>query len=446
MCRVGPGPFGVCQAWACRAGPLASQSNTLDGKWTVNGSTSDGETRKHQLTQASVLLRPRRKRARRRLRPTNPRPRVSRIPPLPIDSPSIPRSRRASWCTKKSRALGLWHHRLVVYRSMASINVHNHEEAEDEDRLSLLPDDILLSILWRVGNVAMVARTRVLSKRWNNLPWLLQEFNLDVEDFLPIEGEDNIDPALSLTEIVDQAMASFDKASRSFLAAPHTTTITRLSLQIFLAASRRCHIGPLLCDAIDSGRLVDLDLAILDEKHSTEHADMLQQALLVDGFFSAYPGVLHCLTILFLKNARFATEHDINHLLFECCKQLEQLCLSCCDAGYRSVWRIDAPNSNLRVLDLRFSHLERLEVLCLPKLERLHVDSWLHSGSPLRIGSVPSLTELSLTCAATLAHREFYLSEILHGTTSIHTLTLGFRGEKVFSNSSFHESSWFCCC
>uniref|UniRef100_A0ACD5VA45 Uncharacterized protein n=1 Tax=Avena sativa TaxID=4498 RepID=A0ACD5VA45_AVESA len=266
---------------------------------------------------------------------------------------------------------------------MASINVHNHEEAEDEDRLSLLPDDILLSILWRVGNVAMVARTRVLSKRWNNLPWLLQEFNLDDEDFLPMEG-DNIDPALSLTEIVDQAMASFDKAARSFLAAPHTSTITRLSLQIFLAASRRCHIGPLLCDAIDSGTLVDLDLAILDEKHSIEHADMLQQALLVDGFFSAYLGVLHCLTSLYLKDARFATEHDINHLLFECCKKLEQLCLSCCDAGYRSVWRIDAPNSNLRVLDLRFSHLERLEVLCLPKLERLHVDSWQYVF-PLRI-------------------------------------------------------------
>ena len=64
------------------------------------------------------------------------------------------------------------------------------------------------------------------------------------------------------------------------------------------------------------------------------------------------------------------------------------------DVGDCSVWQINAPNSTLRVLEIYYSYLKRLEVLCLPKLEKLHWEMWVHYEPPLCLGSVPSLVEL----------------------------------------------------
>uniref|UniRef100_A0A453DHA7 F-box/LRR-repeat protein 15/At3g58940/PEG3-like LRR domain-containing protein n=1 Tax=Aegilops tauschii subsp. strangulata TaxID=200361 RepID=A0A453DHA7_AEGTS len=157
---------------------------------------------------------------------------------------------------------------------------------------------------------------------------------------------------------------------------------------------------------------------------------MLQKARDVDGFFSAYPNMLPCLTRLQLYNLRFA-EGDIHNVIFDCCKQLQHLSLDHCDAGDCSVWQIDAPNSSLRVLEVRYSYLKRLKVLCLPKLERLSWQAWMHCEAPLHFGSVPSLKELFLLCGAHLDHSGFSLSQLLDGATEIDTLTLNFQGEKL---------------
>ncbi|KAF7014482.1 hypothetical protein CFC21_028469, partial [Triticum aestivum] len=152
-----------------------------------------------------------------------------------------------------------------------------------------------------------------------------------------------------------------------------------------------------------------------------EHEFMLQQALAVAGFFTAYPCVFQCLTKLRLYNVRFA-ERDMQHLLFDSCKQLEQLFLFHCDVGDSSVWQINAPDSKLRILEVRMSCLKRIEVLCLPKLKHLYWDEWYCFEAPLRFGSVPSLKGLCLICCATIDHQEFCLSQVLHGTRNIHTL------------------------
>ncbi|XBI53230.1 hypothetical protein VPH35_035477 [Triticum aestivum] len=158
---------------------------------------------------------------------------------------------------------------------------------------------------------------------------------------------------------------------------------------------------------------------------------MLQQALAVAGFFTAYPCVFQCLTKLRLYNVRFA-ERDMQHLLFDSCKQLEQLFLFHCDVGDSSVWQINAPDSKLRILEVRMSCLKRIEVLCLPKLKHLYWDEWYCFEAPLRFGSVPSLKGLCLICCATIDHQEFCLSQVLHGTRNIHTLTLDFQGERLW--------------
>jgi hypothetical protein len=194
-------------------------------------------------------------------------------------------------------------------------------------------------------------------------------------------------------------------------------------------------VGPLVSEAIDIGTVKDLDLAIVDEKEPEDCYDeeMLQQACLVDGFFSAYPSVLRCLTSLSLCNICFA-RWDMHHLLFDCCNQLQHLTLVNCDAGGLSAWNIDAPNSKLRFLKLEFCCLLRLDVLLLPKLERLHWDTWVCRDAPLSLNSAPSLEELYLSCGAPINNRGFKLSELLSGNTAINDLTIDFQGERVNSS------------
>jgi hypothetical protein len=126
------------------------------------------------------------------------------------------------------------------------------------------------------------------------------------------------------------------------------------------------------------------------------------------------------------------TEQDIHHVLFDSCKELKKLMLFHCDVGDCSIWQINAPDSKLAVLEIAITCLERVEVVCLPKLRRLHLDNWLYFEAPLRFGFVPSLNELALIRSGTLDNQEFRLSAVLHGTTNIHTLTLDFEGGELW--------------
>ncbi|KAL6657462.1 hypothetical protein ACP70R_005242 [Stipagrostis hirtigluma subsp. patula] len=308
------------------------------------------------------------------------------------------------------------------------LNIRSSHREEVEDMLSMLPDDILLSILGRL-DMTTAARTSVLSKRWKILPWLLNELAIDVKDFLPVPRPKPIE-----AEHMDDAMASLTKAIRSFLATPRSeAAISRLQLKFYLVSNYPDVIGPLVSQAIDTGTLKELDLAIVNETKPDDCyvEEMLQQALSVGRFFSAYPSVLICLTRLSLYNVCFA-EWDMHHILFDCCKELRYLYLSNCDAGGLSAWKIHAPGSKLSVLELNLCFLGRLEVLRLPMLERLSWDGWICPNAPLSLGVVPTLTELCLISPATANHKGFKLSEVLSDATAINDLTLSFQGEKIW--------------
>uniref|UniRef100_A0ACD5WHC9 Uncharacterized protein n=1 Tax=Avena sativa TaxID=4498 RepID=A0ACD5WHC9_AVESA len=309
------------------------------------------------------------------------------------------------------------------------------QQLEDEDRLSTLTDDILLSILGRLS-LSMAARTCVLSTRWRHLPWLLPEVSIDVKEFIsdpcpdPIKSND-----------MEKAMMSFTKVTRSFLAdRQRESTISSLHLKLYLINNFLCEVGPLISDAVDSRFLKDLDLSILDETDTMDCTEeyMLQRAQEIDAFFSAYPSVPHCLTKLFLHNAGF-DKLDMHHVVFDCCKQLKHLILLHCDTGANSIFKIDAPDSNICVLYIYKCRFERLEVICLPKLEKFVCNTWVSEYAPVTFGFVPSLGDIELSCCSSCDQREFKLSELLHGVTGIHTLTLDFQGENLWLQPEIEE-------
>lgn len=70
---------------------------------------------------------------------------------------------------------------------------------EDEDRLSKLPDDILVDILGK-GDIHTCIKASFLSTRWRHLPSLLPHISLDISDFVP--SDDCLNPIA-----IDKAMA-----------------------------------------------------------------------------------------------------------------------------------------------------------------------------------------------------------------------------------------------
>ncbi|KAF7045072.1 hypothetical protein CFC21_054215 [Triticum aestivum] len=309
------------------------------------------------------------------------------------------------------------------------------QQLDGEDRLSMLTDDILLSILGRVSSL-IATRTSVLSTRWRHLPWLLPELSINVEDFLSAPRADPIEE-----NDMEQAMASLTKATRSLLnKQQRESTISSLHLNLYLINTFLCEVGPLIGDAIDSGLLKDLDLSVLDETDALARTeeDMLQRAQEIDSFFSAYPSVLHCLTKLFLKNVGF-DKLDMHHVLFDCCKQLQHLSLFHCDTGSYSLFKIDAPDSKLCVLEIEKCRFVRIDLVCLPKLEKFLCETWVSEYAPVTFGFVPSLGDLELSCGSNCDQREFKLSELLYGVTSIHTLTLDFQGENLWLQPEMEE-------
>ena len=153
-------------------------------------------------------------------------------------------------------------------------------------------------------------------------------------------------------------------------------------------------------------------------------------------FFNAYPSVLGCLTTLSLSNTCFE-QLDMHHILFDCCKQLKHLTtMFDCVAGLGIPWKIDAPNSKLRVLEFDICSFGIIKFVCLPELEKLDWDYWGPHDTPLSFGSVPSLRELVLSNCVGVNQHAFKLSDLLYGATGIHTLTLDFEGENVSTTSS----------
>uniref|UniRef100_A0A0D9VQX7 F-box domain-containing protein n=2 Tax=Leersia perrieri TaxID=77586 RepID=A0A0D9VQX7_9ORYZ len=305
----------------------------------------------------------------------------------------------------------------------------------DQDRFNQLPDDILMSILERV-DMRTVLQTSVLSTRWKQLPVLLSHFNLDVDEF--------ITPNSSMSS--NEAMAILIKLMSSlFGSAQRESTIRRLSLNFCLltdlvtSLKYLFNISELVCNAVDSGKVKSVELAITTEKRVVDYTtgDMVLHAKSLLEFFGVSRSLSCCLTKLFLSTARFS-EPDLHQLMISC-DQLQHVTLYHCELSDSSILKFDMPKSKLRFVELYSCYIKTVEFLCLPKLEQLNCDSWRLSGPPLSFGVVPCLEQLQLVCAKSRVQSGFKLTDLLCGTANVHDLVLDFQGEEIWITPEGNE-------
>ncbi|EEE58537.1 hypothetical protein OsJ_09831 [Oryza sativa Japonica Group] len=204
----------------------------------------------------------------------------------------------------------------------------------------------------------------------------------------------------------DEAMAVLVKLMSSLFGSPRSESIIKkLNLRFCLLTDLETsldylfNIGELVCNAIDSGKVKSVELAITTEKRSVDctSSDMLLHAKSLVEFFNISRSLSCCLTKLLLCTARFS-EQDLHQLIISC-DQLQHLTLYYCELRDSSTLKLDMPNSKLRFVELNSCYVKTVEFLCLPKLEQLYCDSWRLSGAPLSFGVVPCLEELRLDIA-----------------------------------------------
>uniref|UniRef100_A0A0D3FF59 At1g61320/AtMIF1 LRR domain-containing protein n=1 Tax=Oryza barthii TaxID=65489 RepID=A0A0D3FF59_9ORYZ len=234
-------------------------------------------------------------------------------------------------------------------------------------------------------------------------------------------------------------MAVLVKLMSSLFGSPRSESIIKkLNLRFCLLTDLETsldylfNIGELVCNAIDSGKVKSVELAITTEKRSVDctSSDMLLHAKSLVEFFNISRSLSCCLTKLLLCTARFS-EQDLHQLIISC-DQLQHLTLYYCELRDSSTLKLDMPNSKLRFVELNSCYVKTVEFLCLPKLEQLYCDSWRLSGAPLSFGVVPCLEELRLVCATSRIQSGFKLTDLLHGIANVQDIALDFQGEVIW--------------
>ncbi|KAM0882335.1 hypothetical protein ACQ4PT_032364 [Festuca glaucescens] len=297
------------------------------------------------------------------------------------------------------------------------------------DRLSALPDHILLYILNDLGLRAVV-RSSALSRRWRHIPPLLSDLAIDVADFMPRHDGGDLSP-----DTVDQAMARYAHAARRLLAPSAERSIRSLRLRFYLSAEPyHVHsVGRAIADAVDGcagTELLELDILTELDPGTGRAPTRRQKSVFRQRFVSfrdACPVAFSRLTRLTLQNIDFAAG-DLPALL-GACERLRVLSLSHCNlgGGGKSVVEIDAPQSQLVDLELRSCVYRRVDLVRVPRLRRVCCNTWYGDNPPVRFGCVPQLRAVSLVSHGRSWQAPFAMTDwLLPAAGKLSTLTLDF--------------------
>ncbi|XBI50514.1 hypothetical protein VPH35_113903 [Triticum aestivum] len=302
-------------------------------------------------------------------------------------------------------------------------NLGEEEGHHQDDRLSNLPNDLLLNTSSRLGT-ADAARTSILSRRWKPIPAMLSKICLTVGS-----SDYDYDRSKLTCDHVVRANANMLQATRNLL--ENRTSlypIHLLRLQFFLG-DESDSIGRTVADTISTQKVGSVELTLLTKKGGSQCSpdDFLTHGKRLKSFVDACPNTFSGLTRLSLENLRLG-ESDFPKIL-SISKQLEFLRLCNCDMGLLSLLEVEHPQ--LRELEILKSDFERVDLNWLPKLTTLSFACWISKHDPLSFGYVPLLQTLSISNTALSYHKMLKLSELL-GKATIRDLHLNFESEKIW--------------
>ncbi|CAN6344953.1 unnamed protein product [Urochloa humidicola] len=304
--------------------------------------------------------------------------------------------------------------------------------SDEEDRVSALPDHILIDILERVDDLLAVVQASTLSRRWAHLPRLLSYLCIQVADFLPR------DPTRRKHWTVDQVMTNYTAAVRSLLKQPpsRNRVIKHLHLVFYLKDPYLAHIGNAVGDIVKHGNTDFLQFVIYSEVEDPSYEQCIVFGQRFMSFVQACHVAFRWITRLILQNITFG-DREVSTVLNSCSK-LEQLSLDCCVCvidpvtGEETVLTIDAPDSSLLALSITTCAYAGIDLIEVPKLEMLFCTNWTGANPPFRFGKVPCLDSISLRRAALHWQNPFALSHFLSNTTTLSILYLDFADQMIW--------------
>ncbi|KAM3245456.1 hypothetical protein ACQJBY_056656 [Aegilops geniculata] len=347
-----------------------------------------------------------------------------------------------------------------------------------DDRISSLPDDILVNILDRL-DVRAATRTSVLSRRWSQLPAMVPRLTISARDLLPSETKTSIskaeivrrttaavakDPAnaaVSDAELVRRTSAAVAKAladaaavakalanaaavakavANTAVAKVIKSTLARrdpggwpirLSMTFYLRDGVPISVGHTVGSAMATLKVEKAEFTVLTEKKGRKCSidDVVNYGTRFVSFFNECHNAFAGLTRLYLENLRFRESNFVSNILVTC-KQLNYLGFFNCDTEDWITLQVEhAQLIELSIVNCRF---DMVKLTWVPKLTCLVFLIWLTSREPpLALGYVPLLEVLRLSNAARSLDKMLKLSTFLH-ETSVRDLTLGFKCEKIW--------------
>uniref|UniRef100_A0ACD6A3C8 Uncharacterized protein n=1 Tax=Avena sativa TaxID=4498 RepID=A0ACD6A3C8_AVESA len=296
---------------------------------------------------------------------------------------------------------------------------------QDKDRISALPDELILEILERLS-LREAVRVGAVSTRWRHLPHQLSRVDLNVHDFqgtAPLETMDVFTGAVCrLLSVSPPAECKCDcKTKRA---------VKTVCLRFYPSAPHLVSIGHAVEDTVSHGQTESLEFRVIppsSDPTAIRHAELGQQFM---SFSRACPIAFRWLTGLSLTSLEFG-DSDLPSLMGACDK-LKHLSLSSCRLVGHSVLKIDVPNSVITKLDFIRFRCPRIELVSVPKLTQLHCNSWNSSNPPLRFGHVPELRKVTLSSHAAVWQAPFALSQCFSmNTRNLSTLCLIFGSQMV---------------
>ncbi|CAM0878366.1 unnamed protein product [Alopecurus aequalis] len=275
------------------------------------------------------------------------------------------------------------------------------EIGHDEDKISALPDDVLIGILERLDLRDAVCAGS-LSRRWRHLPHQLSCLDLDVHGF---HGTTTLKTMDAFTGALCRLLLLVSPPDECKCDCKSRRAVKTLDLCFHLSAPHLSSIGRAVEDTVSRGQTERLEFKVIPPSSDPTTAEQLGKQFM--SFSRACPIAFRWLTRLSLTSLEFR-DSDLTSLMGACDK-LKHLSLRSCRLP--GVLKIDVPNSIITELELIGFSCSQIELVSVPKLTQLVCKSWWRSmNPPLRFGYVPELREVTLSCHAAKWQAPFTLS------------------------------------